>query len=252
MLENRLENEFKGRSEIEGRSGSDSRDRHGNGSGGENKLEVLYEDNHLIAVFKEHGVLVQGDIRNKVSLMDHVKDYLREKYNKKGNVFLGLLHRLDRPVSGIVLFGKTSKGAKRLSEQIRLRQIEKTYTVLVNPAPVKDEERLVHYMVKNAVKNKSWAYEEKVKGSKEAILEYKVLERREDGAGLLEVKLITGRHHQIRAQLAAIKSPIVGDSKYGSKFGLARMDRICLSASGLKFKTATTDEVVELRREVEF
>jgi 23S rRNA pseudouridine1911/1915/1917 synthase len=118
------------------------------------ELEVLYEDNHLIAVFKPQGVLVQGDKSGTKCLMDFVKDYLRVKYKKEGNVYLGLLHRLDRPVSGIVLFAKTSKGASRLSEQIRERTIQKSYTVLVSPVPVEKSAKLVHFMVKNQVKNR--------------------------------------------------------------------------------------------------
>lgn len=215
-------------------------------------LKVLFEDNHLIAVYKPHGVLVQGDKSGSRCLMDDVKDYLKEKYNKPGKVFLGLLHRIDRPVAGIVLFAKTSKGASRLSEQIRDRSIKKTYTVLVGSVPDQKSARLVHFMVKNHQKNKSWAYDNPVKGSKEAILKYSVLEVREDGTALLCIDLETGRHHQIRAQMAAIGCPIVGDSKYGSRKGLDKLGRICLCATGLEFKKATEDEMVVLECEPEF
>jgi 23S rRNA pseudouridine1911/1915/1917 synthase len=216
------------------------------------ELKVLYEDNHLIAVYKPHGVLVQGDRTGNRCLMDDVKDNLKEKYQKPGNVFLGLLHRIDRPVAGIVLFAKTSKGASRLSEQIRDRAISKQYTVLVSPVPKVKSAKLVHYMIKNQQKNKSWAHEEFRKGAKEAVLNYSVSEEREDGTALLKVDLHTGRHHQIRAQMAAIGSPIVGDSKYGSRKGLARLDRICLCATRLEFKKATEDETVVLECEAEF
>lgn len=215
-------------------------------------LKILYEDNHLIAVYKPHGSLVQGDRTGNRCIMDEIKDYLRQKYNKPGKVFLGLLHRIDRPVGGIVLFAKTSKGAARLSEQIRDRTINKQYTVLVSPIPAKTSAKLVHYMVKNSQKNKSWAHENPTKDSKEAVLEYEVLEARADGNALLKVDLHTGRHHQIRAQMAAIGCPIVGDSKYGSRKGLDKIGRICLCATRLEFKKATDDEMVVLECEPEF
>jgi 23S rRNA pseudouridine1911/1915/1917 synthase len=138
-------------------------------------LKVLYEDNHLIAVFKPTGILVQGDSTGDKCLMDYVKEYLKKTYKKEGNVFLGLLHRLDRPVSGIVLFAKTSKGAARLSEQIRNRTIKKRYSVLVGGKPELDSAKLVHYLVKNETKNKVWAYESAVPDSLEAILSYELI-----------------------------------------------------------------------------
>jgi 23S rRNA pseudouridine1911/1915/1917 synthase len=214
-------------------------------------LQVLYEDNHLIAVRKEAGLLVQGDKSGDVCLLDQVREYIREKYNKPGNVFVGLLHRLDRPVEGIVLFAKTSKGASRLSEQIRGHSFEKSYTALVSVWPKEDSAKLVHYLLKNEVKNKSWAYDEPVGEAKMSVLEYKVIQQNEDGSALLEIDLETGRHHQIRAQLAAIGCPIVGDSKYGSKLEYKK-GLICLAATGLKFKKATSDEVVELKIQASF
>ena len=215
------------------------------------ELKVLYEDNHLIAVFKPSGLLVQSDMTRDKCLMDYVKDYLRVKYIKQGNVYLGLLHRLDRPVSGIVLFAKTSKGASRLSEQIRNRLIQKRYTVLLDKAPKEPVQTLRHFMIKNAAKNKSWAYSEFRSDAKEAILDYKVVEIRDNGKCLVTVDLKTGRHHQIRAQFAAIGCPIVGDGKYGSRY-ICRSGGICLCATSLTFKTATTDELVELNVEPAF
>jgi 23S rRNA pseudouridine1911/1915/1917 synthase len=215
-------------------------------------LKVLYEDNHLIAVYKEHGVLVQGDKSGDECLMDLVKNYLRTKYKKEGKVFLGLLHRLDRPVAGIVLFAKTSKGASRLSEQIRNRTIKKYYKALVSVVPNPQHGKLVHFMVKNELKNKSWAYDSFVEGSKEAILDYKVFEERSDATALLEIDLGTGRHHQIRAQLASIGCPIVGDTKYGAKNQFMSGKAICLCAYSLQFKKATEDELVKLECEIGF
>jgi 23S rRNA pseudouridine1911/1915/1917 synthase len=214
-------------------------------------LKVLYEDNHLIAVFKPAGILVQGDSTGDKCLMDYVKEYLKKTYKKEGNVFLGLLHRLDRPVSGIVLFAKTSKGAARLSEQIRNRTIKKKYTVLVGGRPKLDSSKLVHYLVKNETKNKVWAYDSEVKDSLEAILSYDLISF--DGEkSLLKIDLYTGRHHQIRAQMAAIGCSIVGDTKYGSKFAYMNGKAICLCASELIFKAATTDEIISLKIEADF
>lgn len=210
-----------------------------------NNLQVLYEDNHLIAVVKPAGVLVQGDKSGDETLMDMVKLYLREKYNKTGNVFLGLLHRLDRNVSGIVLFAKTSKGAARLSEQIRNRKVKKTYTAILEKIPEKKSVKLVHYLRRDTQKNKVWAYDERQPDTEEAILEYEVIEQMGDMAKV-KVNLVTGRHHQIRAQMAAIKCPIQGDTKYGAK--IQNPDRsISLCASALEFETATGGEMVLLK-----
>jgi len=215
-------------------------------------LKVLYEDNHLIAVYKPAGLLVQADKTKDKCLMDYVKEYLKSKYNKPGKVFLGLLHRLDRPVAGIVLFAKTSKGAARLSEQIRNRTIKKQYTVLVSKTPDKETAKLGHHLVKNEQKNTSWAHENPQENSKEAILEYTLISQNSDGTAKLKVDLYTGRHHQIRAQLAAIGCAIVGDTKYGSKIPYMDGRSICLCASKLVFKKATEEEVVELEVEPEF
>lgn len=204
-------------------------------------IQVLYEDNHLIAVFKPAGLLVQGDRTGDVCLMDKVKDYLKEKYNKPGNVFLGLLHRLDRPVSGIVLFAKTSKGASRLCKQIRERTIKKEYQVLVEGNVEHKKQILKNYLVHNEKNNTTKISNSDVSNSKYAELEYEILEKRK-AETILKIILKTGRQHQIRVQLSHIGHPIVGDLKYGAK--KARVDRsIALCASSLTFSKATGDEI---------
>jgi 23S rRNA pseudouridine1911/1915/1917 synthase len=176
-------------------------------------MRVLYEDNHVIAVFKPHGVLVQDDATERQSLYSQVKELLREKYKKPGNVFLGLLHRLDRPVAGVVVFAKTSKAAARLSEQIRKRTVTKTYAAIVEGGgPRSEKGELVDYLIENdgfsSLAGKGQP------GAKEARLFYTVCERRPDQA-LLRVQLITGRKHQIRLQLSQLGCPILGDKRYG-------------------------------------
>ena len=223
---------------------------------------MLYEDNHLLAVYKPSGVLVQGDSGGERCLMDEAKEYLKEKYQKPGNVWLGLLHRLDRPVSGIVLFAKTSKGASRLSEQFRNHTVRKMYQALVVGKPPQSKGVLINYLLKNETKNKTEVFDHEVPGSQYAELAYEVKGTRnmeqgiknprlggvgvgEDQAWpqytLLEVELKTGRSHQIRAQLAAMGCPIVGDVKYGAKEVLP--DRsIALAAVQLIFSLPTKDE----------
>lgn len=198
------------------------------------KLKVLYEDNHLIAVFKPAGVLAQGNFSKEKSLMDYVKEYLKEKYKKPGNVFLGLLHRLDRPVSGIILFAKTSKGASRLSEQFRNHEVEKIYHAIVLNRPKKNQGILKNYFKK--VNNKAI---EDIDG-KLAELHYKLIASNKNHS-LLKVEIKTGRFHQIRAQLALISCPILGDVKYGAPFVLK--DRsIALCATSLSFLTTVEKE----------
>jgi 23S rRNA pseudouridine1911/1915/1917 synthase len=204
-------------------------------------MKVLYEDNHLIAVYKPAGILVQGDKSGEITLMDEVKKYLKEKHNKPGNVFLGLLHRLDRPVSGIILFAKTSKGASRLSEQFRNHTVKKIYQAVVEGKPKNDQQILVNFLKKDEQKNKVEVFDKEVPGSQQAELFYKVL-RSNKKHSLLEVELKTGRPHQIRAQLSHIKCPIVGDIKYGASFVLP--DKlIALSAIELTFKLPTQEAV---------
>ncbi len=176
--------------------------------------EILYEDNHLIAVNKRPSDLSQGDRTGDQSLDIWVKEYIAKKYNKKGDVFLGVVHRLDRPVGGVVLFARTSKALARLNEMFRTREVQKTYLAIVRERPPEDEASLVHYLKKNEDQNKTYVYDTEVKGSKQASLHYRVIGRSERFY-LLEVTLHTGRHHQIRAQLAKIGCPVKGDLKYG-------------------------------------
>ncbi len=210
------------------------------------ELKILYEDNHLIAVYKPAGILVQEDKTGDPSLLDQVKYYLKNKYHKPGNVYLGLIHRLDRPVSGIILFAKTSKGASRLSEQFRNHEVEKIYHALVVGKPKKDKDTLVHYLVKDKVINKTTAHGSDTEDAQEAELHYEV-EKSNIKYSLLKIKLGTGRSHQIRAQLSAIGCPIVGDVKYG---GEDTGKQLLLMATSLKFKKATEDESVELNLDI--
>ena len=210
------------------------------------ELKILYEDNHLIAVYKPAGILVQEDKTGDPSLLDQVKYYLKNKYHKPGNVYLGLINRLDRPVSGIILFAKTSKGASRLSEQFRNHEVEKIYHALVVGKPKKDKDTLVHYLVKDKVINKTTAHGSDTEDAQEAELHYEV-EKSNIKYSLLKIKLGTGRSHQIRAQLSAIGCPIVGDVKYG---GEDTGKQLLLMATSLKFKKATEDESVELNLDI--
>ena len=179
-------------------------------------MKVVYEDNHIIIVSKESGEIVQGDKTGDVPLSETVKQYLKTKYNKPGNVFLGVVHRLDRPVSGLVTFAKTSKALSRLNEMFRNGDVHKTYWALTRNYPPTEEGTLVHWLRRNEQQNKSYAYDREVPGAKKAVLKYRVVGRG-DNYTLLEVNLLTGRHHQIRCQLAKMGCPIKGDLKYGAK-----------------------------------
>lgn len=176
---------------------------------------ILYEDNHLIAINKLPGELSQGDKTGDLSLIDDVKDYLRRRYDKKGNVYLGLPHRLDRPTSGVILFAKTDKALSRLSDSFRKGDVDKTYYAVVLERPQKSEDRLIHYLVRDEKRNISIAYPREVRGSQKAILSYSLIDESEKYF-LLSVNLETGRHHQIRSQLKAIGLHIKGDLKYGA------------------------------------
>lgn len=177
-------------------------------------LSVLYEDNHLIAINKTTSDLVQGDKTGDETLPDKIKNYLKEKYNKPGNVFCGVAHRLDRPTSGIVLFAKTSKALTRLNQLFQNHEVKKIYWAIVKQQPCETEATLVHYLIRNQQQNKSYAYDTEHNGAKKAILSYKLIAC-SDNYSLLQIDLQTGRHHQIRSQLAKIGSPIKGDLKYG-------------------------------------
>ncbi|MBO4597609.1 MAG: RNA pseudouridine synthase [Bacteroidaceae bacterium] len=179
-------------------------------------MEVLYEDNHIIIVNKSSSEIVQGDKTGDVPLSETVKQYIKEKYAKPGNVFLGVVHRLDRPVSGVVTFARTGKSLARLNEMFRTKDVHKTYWAIVKDTPENPEGELVHWLVRNEKQNKSYAYDKEVPNSKKAILHYKVIAH-SDNYTLLEIDLKTGRHHQIRCQLAKMGCPIKGDLKYGAK-----------------------------------
>lgn len=178
--------------------------------------DIIYEDNHLLIVNKRCGDLVQPDPDNTSALEDQIKEYIRQRDNKPGEVFLGVVHRIDRPVSGAVLFAKTSKALTRLNEMLRKGEIDKTYWAIVESRPESEEGGLCHYIVRDSRKNRSQAYDTPRKESKEARLLYKMLGCSERYT-LLDIKLLTGRHHQIRAQLSKAGMPIKGDLKYGAK-----------------------------------
>lgn len=180
-------------------------------------MEVLYEDNHIIIVNKAASEIVQGDKSGDMPLSEMVKAYIKEKYNKPGAVFLGVVHRLDRPVSGVVVFARTSKALERLNAMFRDgNRIKKTYWAIVKQRPAEPEAELVHYLVRNEKQNKSYAYASERSDAKRSVLSYRLLGSMEN-YHLLEVSLQTGRHHQIRCQLAKIGSPIKGDLKYGAE-----------------------------------
>ena len=205
---------------------------------------VVYEDNHIIVVNKTSSEIVQGDKTGDTPLSEMVKQYLKEKYNKPGNVFIGVTHRLDRPVSGLVVFAKTSKALPRLNEMFRNGEVKKTYWAIVKECPNETEGELVHYLVRNEKQNKSYAYDKEVKNSKKAVLHYKLIGHSQNYY-LLEVDLKTGRHHQIRCQLAKMGCPIKGDLKYGAP--RSNPDgSICLHARKVRFIHPVSKELIEL------
>lgn len=209
-------------------------------------LEVLYEDNHIIAVNKKISDIVQADKTGDTPLSEEVKAYIKKKYNKPGDVFLGIPHRVDRPVSGVVIFARTSKALTRLNKmfQEHEKEITKIYWAIVGNLPEEDYAILTHYLVRDTEKNKSHAYNQPKSGSKEAKLEYKLLGSSQRYY-LLEVKLYTGRHHQIRCQLAKIGCPIKGDLKYG--FPRSNENGgICLHARSISFKHPVSQEMITI------
>ena len=179
-------------------------------------MQVLYEDNHIIIVYKQSGEIVQGDKTGDKPLSETIKEWIKEKYAKPGNVFLGVVHRLDRPVSGIVVFAKTSKALSRLNNMFRNGEVRKTYWAMVQTAPNMPEATLTNWLVRNEKQNKSYVYNNEMPNAKQAILKYKTIGQTEHYT-LLEGNLLTGRHHQIRCQLAAMGCPIKGDLKYGAR-----------------------------------
>ncbi|GAB2770818.1 RluA family pseudouridine synthase [Salinimicrobium soli] len=207
-------------------------------------LQVLYEDNHLIIVNKRPGDIVQGDKTGDTPLSEVVKEYIKIKYDKPGNVYLGVVHRLDRPTSGIVVFARTSKALPRLNKLFKDKDAKKTYWAIVKNAPPKKQDTLVHFMKRNPKQNKSYAHINEVPDSKKAILEYRLLKNL-NNYFLMEIDLQTGRHHQIRSQLSAIGCPIKGDLKYG--FDRSNKDgSIHLHARRLSFIHPVKKEKLEI------
>ena len=207
-------------------------------------LQVLHEDNHLIVVNKRAGDIVQGDKTGDKPLSDVVKEYIKDKYNKPGNVFLGTVHRLDRPTTGIVIYARTSKALERLNKMLRDKTIKKTYWAIVQQQPKKTTDTLTNYLKKNPKNNKSTAFTKEVEGSKKAILHYKTLKNL-DNYSLLEVDLETGRHHQIRVQLSNIGSIIKGDLKYGAKRS-NKDASIHLHARKIQFTHPVSKELIKI------
>ena len=207
-------------------------------------MTVIYEDNHLIIVNKAASEIVQGDKTGDTPLSETVKRYLKEKYHKPGNVFIGVTHRLDRPVSGLVVLAKTGKALARLNEMFRTGGVRKTYLAIVKNRPPAEEGVLTHYLTRNEKQNKSYASDTEKPGSKRAVLHYRILSR-SDNYYLLEVDLKTGRHHQIRCQLARIGCPIKGDLKYG--FPRSNPDgSICLHARRVCFEHPVSHKLIEV------
>lgn len=207
-------------------------------------MEIVYEDNHLIIVYKHSGEIVQGDKTGDVPLSEDVKCYLKEKYQKPGNVFLGVVHRLDRPVAGLVVFAKTSKALTRLNKMFRDGEVHKTYWAITKNLPPQPEGTLTHWLVRNEKQNKSYAYDHEVPHSKKAILKYRLIGQ-SDHYCLLEVNLMTGRHHQIRCQLAHMGCPIKGDLKYGAQ--RSNPDgSICLLAHHVEFVHPVSKQLISL------
>lgn len=208
------------------------------------KEQIVYEDNHLLVINKKVGQLVQGDKTGDESLLDSIKNYIKIRDNKPGNVFLGLVHRIDRPTSGLVIYAKTSKALSRLTQMVKNREVKKTYWAVVPKEMIPQSQRLVHYLQKNEKNNKAIVFTKVTDGAKEAILTYHIIKTL-DNYYLLEIDLETGRHHQIRAQLSKTGVPIKGDLKYGSP--RSNPDGgINLHARKLEFVHPVTKENVEI------
>jgi len=208
------------------------------------KEQIVYEDNHLLVINKKVGQLVQGDKTGDESLLDSIKNYIKIRDNKPGNVFLGLVHRIDRPTSGLVIYAKTSKALSRLTQMVKNREVKKTYWAVVPKEMIHQSQRLVHYLQKNEKNNKAIVFTKITDGAKEAILTYHIIKTL-DNYHLLEIDLETGRHHQIRAQLSKTGVPIKGDLKYGSP--RSNPDGgINLHARKLEFIHPVTKENIEI------
>jgi 23S rRNA pseudouridine1911/1915/1917 synthase len=207
-------------------------------------LKVIYEDNHIVAVNKPAGALVQGDKTGDETLADEVKEYIKRKYKKPGDVFLGIVHRIDRPVSGIVVFARTSKALVRMNKMFQDKEIQKTYWAVVEKAPPIEVDTIVSYLKKNQEKNRSRAYDKEVKGSKKAILEYE-LKGSSNNYYYMNLNPITGRHHQIRIQLSHIGCCIKGDLKYGGRRS-NKDGSIHLHARSISFQHPVKDEMMNL------
>jgi 23S rRNA pseudouridine1911/1915/1917 synthase len=208
-------------------------------------LTVLYEDNHLLVVNKPAGALVQGDATGDKPLVEHCKAYIKEKYQKPGAVFLGVVHRLDRPVSGVVVFARTSKSLERMNAQFRDKQTVKTYWAIVKNKPAKAEGTLIHWLLKDEQKNKTTFFTKETSGALRSELSYKVL-RQEYGYWLVQVNPVTGRPHQIRVQLSSMGCPIAGDLKYGSDEPIEDGRSIALHAKSLEFIHPVKKEIVKV------
>lgn len=209
-----------------------------------NQPQISYEDNHLIAINKPSGILVQPDKSGDIALEDAVKDFLKQKYQKPGEAFIGICHRIDRPVSGIVLMAKTSKALARMNELFKTREVTKTYWAVVENMPDEENKTLVHWLKKDERQNISRAYQHEVHGSQRCELHYRLLQK-SDRYFLLEVNPVTGRHHQIRVQLAAIGCPIKGDVKYGAR-RTNKDGRIHLHARSISFMHPVKKEPVTI------
>ena len=211
-------------------------------------LQILYEDNHLLAVYKPAGVLVQSDRTGDPSLQDTARAWLKERYRKPGNVFLGIVHRLDRPVAGVVVFARTSKAAARLSARFRAREVEKRYLAVVHGVPSPGEARLAHELVRDEGRRRSLVVPAGTRGARPCVLHYRVREQAPAHA-LVEIRPETGRAHQIRVQMAHLGHPLLGDTKYGAPFALPNR-AIALFAVGLRIAHPVRDEVLELSGDV--
>ncbi len=209
------------------------------------ELKILYEDNHIIVVLKPQNILSQGDETGDTSLLDMVKNYIKQTYNKPGNVYVGLVHRLDRPTGGVMVFAKTSKAASRLSEQLKAKEFSKKYLTVVVGTPKYKASRLEHFLIKDEVNNIVRVCPRTMQGSKQAILEYKTISTK-DTVSLLNVKILTGRSHQIRVQLSEIKTPVFGDAKYGGDV-LAKGHNLALWAYELSFNHPTTKKAMKFK-----